>query len=293
MAKGRKKGAPVKRRNCHQKVADAGTHSAVDLEQQCEYQHETTPKQQKLPDGRQKCEYQSEGLDSPSVEQCNFSRGLANFKDKLAMLDIKEQHIRTLLGTQFNEESFFLYKQDIINEAIRTLHLTTKEKFDIPEIESSALFSSSNGPSRQFSQEVVDEIKDKFIQASLSLKCNEDKLLLTFGEIGRGDYVDKFITRMIVKEMEKWDIDEAQMSEIVQEANREYLYLISFEYTDQVFEDDPNRKNKTEFVHEGSRESLGELYAETLQPQSQHQMSEIVQGTTSNVDITVHNNNCV
>ena len=108
MARGRKRKVPVKRRNEHQRVADAGVHSAADLKQQRGYQHETILKQQQLPDERQKCEYyQSEELESPSVEQCEFSEGLANFTDKLAMLEIKEQHIRTLLGTQFNEESFF------------------------------------------------------------------------------------------------------------------------------------------------------------------------------------------
>ena len=130
----------MKRRNEHQRVADAGIHSAADLKQHRGDQHETMLKQQQLPDERPKCEYCqsllcvgsicpnvakctgtqnvgndrnkeehrfSEELDDSWVEQCEFSDGLASFNDKLMLLEIKEQHIRTLLGTRFNEESFF------------------------------------------------------------------------------------------------------------------------------------------------------------------------------------------
>ena len=140
MARGRKRKVPVKRRNEQQRVADAGIHSAADLKQHRRYQQETMLKQQQLPEELPKCEYCqsllcersicpnvteckgtqnvgydidekehtfSEELDNSLVEQCQFSNGLASFNDKLMLLEIKEQHLRTLLGTRFNEESFF------------------------------------------------------------------------------------------------------------------------------------------------------------------------------------------
>ena len=314
MARSRKRKVPVKRRNEHQRVADAGIHSAADLKQHHGYQHETMLKQQQLPDELPKCEYCqslvcersicpnvteckgtqnagydigeekhtfSDELDNSSVEQCQFSDGLASFNDKLMQLEIKEQHIRTLLGTRFNEESFFSYRQGVINEAISILHLSTKEdiaelsKLDIPEQQEELedTFLSSTESSKQFSQELFGEIKKRIVNAFFSLKRNECKLIETFGELGRKDYADSFMERVIETERERWDIDVMHMNKIVEEANMEYLNCIGFYNTEQVFESNSICENVTEFVREVSHESLGELYAETLQ--TQHSVCDV------------------
>ena len=121
MARGRKRKVPVKRRNEHQRVADAGIHSAAYLKQHRGYQHETMLKQQQLPEELPECEYCqsllceksicpnvteckciqnvgndideeehtfSEESDNSSVEQCQFSDGLASFNDNFMLLEI-------------------------------------------------------------------------------------------------------------------------------------------------------------------------------------------------------------
>ena len=138
---------------------------------------------------------------------------------------------------------FFSYRQGVINDAISILHFSTREdiaeisKLDIPEQQEDFedTFFPSTESSKQFSQELFGEMKRRIVNAFFSLKRNECKLIETFGDLGRKDYADSFMERVLETERERWDIDVMHMNEIVEEANIEYLSCIGFHNTDQVF----------------------------------------------------------
>ena len=70
---------------------------------------------------------------------------------------------------------------------------------------------------------------------------------------------------------------------IVEMANEEYLHLIGFYETDKNFESEQTCEEKTGCLSEGSHYPLGELYAETLNSQKQHCISEFKQETTNEI----------
>ena len=89
---------------------------------------------------------------------------------------MKEQHLRTLLGPRFNEESFFSYRQGVINEAISISQFSTREHVaDISDInipdqqeEMNDTFLSPTESFEKFSQELFSEIKIRLVNALLS-----------------------------------------------------------------------------------------------------------------------------
>ena len=114
---------------------------------------------------------QNEGLDTnaaslhmqmPDADQCQFSDKLICFNNKLMELETKEQHLRTILGAQFNKGSFFLYRQKVINDAIDILHDNTEEV--IAELSKSDTF------------ERQESLEDLFLSSTENC-CNENQIL--------------------------------------------------------------------------------------------------------------------
>ena len=66
------------------------------------------------------------------------------------------------------------------------------------------------------------------------MKQNESKLFEIFGDLGRMDYADNFMGRVIETERQQWDIHVMHMNNIVEEANEEYLHLIGFYETEKM-----------------------------------------------------------
>ena len=130
-------------------------------------------------------------------------------------------HLRTLLGTRFDEKCFDTYRQDIINESISILQFSTREHVaeisdvNIPEQqeEMNDNFLLQTETSEKFSQELFSEIKIRLVNALLSLKENENILFESFGDLGRIDYADEFMGRVIETEKQRWDIDDMRMNE--------------------------------------------------------------------------------
>ena len=97
----------------------------------CEYNHLPPYERTSYSDNTQRIRSECElinssdtipdGLINSQVEQCKFEDGMGDFTQTLQSLELKEIHLRTLLGDKFNEESFDIYRQNIINNSVRML----------------------------------------------------------------------------------------------------------------------------------------------------------------------------
>ena len=97
-------------------------------------------------------------------------------------------HLRTLLGTRFDEKSFDTYRQDVINESFSILQYSTRDHVEkICNVNISDQQEEMNDDflqtesSDRFRQELFSEIKIRLVNALLSLKENEYKLFESFG----------------------------------------------------------------------------------------------------------------
>ena len=144
MAKGRRKRNQMKKHAAE--VADLKPHPEHQLDAilkrqgpsgKCEYNqlppYEGTAHSNKTQIIRSECELINssdtipDGLINSQVEQCKFEDGMGDFTQTLQSLELKEIHLRTLLGDKFNEESFDIYRQNIITNSIRMLQVRTSK----------------------------------------------------------------------------------------------------------------------------------------------------------------------
>ena len=204
MAKGRRKGNQMKKHATG--VADLKPHPEHQLDTilrrqrpsgNCAYSQLPSYEGTGYSDNTQRIRSECELINSPDtipdgminsqVEQCKFEDGMGDFTQTLQSLELKEMHLRTLLGDKFNEKSFDIYRQNIINSSIRMMQVRTSNHVnEISSIDTSNqkeeinedIFSQieSNGSYRQ---ELLSEIRARLVSALMNLKQRKNELLLS------------------------------------------------------------------------------------------------------------------
>ena len=162
----------------------------------------------------------SEDLIYSHLEQCSFEKGMGDFTETLQGLELKECHLRTILGDRFDEKSFDAYRQNTINNSIRIMQARTSNHVnEIFSIDTSNqkeeihedIWSQIESTGR-YRKEMLDEVKARLVKALMTLKKRERKMLLSFGDLGRMDYAKEFMGQVIEAEQQRLGIEEETLS---------------------------------------------------------------------------------